>query len=47
MHDLKALRAFVAVAHDGSVSPAVSLKLKQLQEILGLAPSSVMRRGLH
>ncbi|WP_458527043.1 LysR family transcriptional regulator [Onishia taeanensis] len=46
MHDLKALRAFVAVAHQGSVSraaealhltqPAVSLKLKQLQETLGL-----------
>jgi DNA-binding transcriptional LysR family regulator len=46
MHDLPTLRAFVTVAHEGSVSraaerlhltqPAVSLKLKQLQEALGL-----------
>ncbi|MGY4877509.1 LysR family transcriptional regulator [Vreelandella aquamarina] len=47
MHDYGSLRAFVAVARTGSVSkaalqlhltqPAVSLKLKQLQEQLGLA----------
>ncbi|QTP58290.1 LysR family transcriptional regulator [Billgrantia antri] len=46
MHDLPALRAFVTVAREGSVSraaerlhltqPAVSLKLKHLQEALGL-----------
>ncbi|MGM0701279.1 MAG: LysR family transcriptional regulator [Pseudomonadota bacterium] len=47
MHDLQTLRAFVTVAHEGSVSraaerlhltqPAISLKLKQLQESLGLS----------
>ena len=46
MQDLQTLRAFVAVAHEGSVSraaerlhltqPAVSLKLKQFQANLGL-----------
>ena len=46
MHDITTLRAFVSVAHEGSVSraakhlhltqPAVSLKLKRLQETLGL-----------
>ncbi|MFW3615590.1 LysR family transcriptional regulator [Billgrantia antri] len=46
MHDLPTLRAFVTVAREGSVSraaerlhltqPAVSLKLKHLQEALGL-----------
>ncbi|ATJ83662.1 LysR family transcriptional regulator [Halomonas beimenensis] len=46
MQDLQTLRAFVAVAREGSVSraaerlhltqPAVSLKLKQLQQSLGL-----------
>ncbi|QOR38059.1 LysR family transcriptional regulator [Billgrantia diversa] len=46
MHDLQALRAFVTVAREGSVSraaarlhltqPAVSLKLKHFQEELGL-----------
>ena len=47
MQDLQTLRAFITVAREGSVSraaeklhltqPAVSLKLKQLQEGLGLA----------
>ncbi|WP_192035132.1 LysR family transcriptional regulator [Halomonas sp. YLGW01] len=56
MHDLKALRAFVAVAHQGSVSraaealhltqPAVSLKLKQLQETLGLTLFQRHAQGL-
>ena len=56
MHDLKALRAFVAVAHEGSVSraaealhltqPAVSLKLKQLQETLGLTLFQRHAQGL-
>ncbi|AZM96955.1 LysR family transcriptional regulator [Vreelandella venusta] len=56
MHDLKALRAFVAVAHEGSVSraaealhltqPAVSLKLKQLQETLGLTLFKRHAQGL-
>lgn len=56
MQDLKALRAFVAVAHQGSVSraaeelhltqPAVSLKLKQLQETLGLTLFQRHAQGL-
>ena len=49
MQEYATLRAFVAVAHTGSVSkaaeqlhltqPAVSLKLKQLQQHLGLTLS--------
>ncbi|WFF42480.1 LysR family transcriptional regulator [Salinicola endophyticus] len=56
MHDIKALRAFVAVAHQGSVSraaaelhltqPAVSLKLKQLQDTLGLTLFQRHAQGL-
>lgn len=56
MRDLKALRAFVAVAHHGSVSraaealhltqPAVSLKLKQLQEALGISLFQRHAQGL-
>ncbi|WP_404416278.1 LysR family transcriptional regulator [Vreelandella aquamarina] len=56
MHDLGSLRAFVAVARTGSVSraalqlhltqPAVSLKLKQLQEQLGLGLFQRRPQGL-
>jgi len=56
MRDIKALRAFVAVAHQGSVSraaealhltqPAVSLKIKQLQEALGLTLFHRQAQGL-
>jgi len=56
MQDLQTLRAFVTVAREGSVSraaerlhltqPAVSLKLKQFQAVLGLTLFQRRPQGL-